>query len=95
MNVEKRKRMMLRPIKKNIIVKIIEKERVTKSGIILKSADPAEVNRAEVIAIGSDVTLIEVGQQILPNWNQARPSKFDNEDFFVVSEDDVVLIFED
>ena len=86
---------MLRPIKKNIIVKIIEKERVTKSGIILKSADPAEVNRAEVIAIGSDVTLIEVGQQILPNWNQARPSKFDNEDFFVVSEDDVVLIFED
>lgn len=86
---------MLRPIKKNIIVKIIEKERVTSSGIILKSADPAEVNRAEVVAIGSDVTLIEVGQQILPNWNQARSSKFGEDDFFVVSEDDVVLIFED
>ena len=86
---------MLRPIKKNIIVKIIEKERTTKSGIILKSADPAEVNRAEVIAIGSDVTLIEVGQQILPNWNQARASKYGTEDFFIVNEDDVVLIFED
>jgi len=87
--------MMLRPIKKNIIVKIIEKERTTKSGIILKSADPAEANRAEVVAIGNDVTMVEVGQEILPNWNQARPSKFDNEDFFVVNEDDVVLIFED
>lgn len=95
MNVEKRKRMMLRPIKKNIIVKVIEKEKVTESGIILKSADPAQVNRAIVIAIGGDVTLIEVGQQILPNWNQARPSKFDNEDFYIVNEDDVVLIFED
>ena len=87
--------MMLRPIKKNIIVKIIEKERTTKSGIILKSADPAEVNRAEVVAIGNDVTMVEVGQEILPNWNQARPSKFGDEDFFVVNEDDVVLIFED
>lgn len=86
---------MLRPIKKNIIVKIIEKEKVTSSGIILKSADPAEVNRAEVIAIGSDVTLVEVGQQILPNWNAARPSKIDDESFYVVSEDEVVLIFED
>ncbi len=86
---------MLRPIKKNIIVKIIEKEKVTASGIILKSADPTQVNRAEVIAIGSDVSLIEVGQQILPNWNAARPSKFNEEDFFVVNEDDVVLIFED
>lgn len=86
---------MLRPIKKNIIVKVIEKEKVTESGIILKSADPAQVNRAIVIAIGGDVTLIEVGQQILPNWNQARPSKFDNEDFYIVNEDDVVLIFED
>lgn len=95
MNVEKRKRMMLKPIKKNIIVKIIEKERVTSSGIILKSADPAEVNRAEVIAIGRDVTMIEVGQQILPNWNAARPSKIDDETYYVVSEDEVVLIFED
>lgn len=86
---------MLKPIKKNIIVKLIEKEKVTSSGIILKSADPAEVNRAEVVAIGSDVTLIEVGQQILPNWNSARKTKVDNEELFIVSEDEVVLIFED
>ena len=86
---------MLRPIKKNIIVELIEKEKVTSSGIILKSADPAEVNRAEVIAIGNEVTMVEVGQLILPNWNAARPSKIDDESFYVVSEDEVVLIFED
>lgn len=87
--------MTLKPIKKNIIIQIIEKEKVTSSGIILKSADPAEVSKATVLAIGQDVTLIEEGQLILPNWNKAVPTKFDNEDYFVVNEDDVVLIFED
>jgi co-chaperonin GroES (HSP10) len=86
---------MLRPIKSNILVKIIEKEKVTASGIILKSADPAEVNRAEVVAIGGEVTLIEVGQIILPNWNAAKPAKYNDESYYVVDEEEVVLIFED
>jgi co-chaperonin GroES (HSP10) len=85
----------LKPIKKNLIVKVIEKEKVTSGGIILKSADPAEVSKSTVIAIGSEVTLIEVGQLILPNWNKAQKSKIDDEDYFVVSEDEVVLIFEE
>lgn len=86
---------MLKPIKKNIIVQVIEKEKVTSGGIILKSADPAEVSKATVIHIGPDVTLIEEGQLILPNWNAAKPVKFDNESYFIVNEDDVILIFED
>lgn len=86
---------ILKPIKKNIIVKVIEKEKVTTGGIILKSADPAEVSKGTVVAIGADVTLIEVGQLILPNWNKAQKTKFDDEDYFIVNEDEVVLIFED
>lgn len=86
---------ILKPIKKNIIVKVIEKEKVTSGGIILKSADPAEVSKSTVIAIGSEVTLIEVGQTILPNWNKARKTNIDEDEFFIVGEDDVVLIFED
>lgn len=86
---------MLKPIKKNLLVKIIEKEKVTTGGIILKSADPEEVSKGEVISIGPEVTLIEVNQFILPNWNKAVPVKFEGEDYFIVNEDDVVLIFED
>ena len=85
---------MLRPIKKNIIVELIEKEKVTESGIILKSADAAQVSKAKVLAIGSEVDLIEVGQMILPNWQKAKLTKFEDVDFYVVNEDDVVLIFE-
>lgn len=86
---------ILKPIKKNIIVKVIEKEKVTSGGIILKSADPAQVSKATVIAIGKEVTLIEVGQLILPNWNTAKKTKIDDEEYFIVNEDDVVLIFEE
>ena len=86
---------MLKPIKKNIIIELIEKEKVTESGIILKSADPAEVSKAKVLAIGNDVDLIEVGQTILPNWQKAKLTKFEDVDFYIVNEDDVVLIFEE
>jgi len=86
---------MLRPIKKNMIVKLIEKETVSKGGIIMAGPDAQEVSRGKVLAIGGDVEYVQVGEVILPNWQKAKPTKFENEDFFVVHEDDVVLIFED
>ena len=86
---------MLKPIKKNIIVELIEKEKVTESGIILTSADKEEVSKGLVLAIGTDVDLIEVGQTILPNWQKAKLTKFEGADFYIVNEDDVVLIFEE
>ena len=86
---------MLRPIKKNMIVKLIEKETVTKSGIVLTGPDAQEVSKGTVLAIGSQVELVKVGEVILPNWQKAQPTKFELEDYFVVNEDDVVLIFED
>ena len=85
---------MLRPIKKNIIIKLIEKETVSKGGIVLAGPDAQEASRGEVLSIGAEVTLIEVGQIILPNWQKAKPTKFEKEDFYIVNEDDVVLIFE-
>jgi len=85
---------MLKPIRKNIIVELIEKEKVTESGIILNSADPAQASKAKVLSIGNEVDLIEVGQTILPNWQKAKLTKFEDIDFYVVNENDVVLIFE-
>ena len=86
---------MLRPIKKNMIVKLIEKETVSKGGIVLTGPDAQEVSKGTVLAIGSQVELVKVGEVILPNWQKAQPTKFELEDYFVVHEDDVVLIFED
>lgn len=86
---------MLKPIRNNVIVELIEKKLETDSGIILKSTDPAEVNRALVLSAGPDVEDIKVGDTILPNWNKARKTIYEREDYYVVCEDDVVLVFEE
>jgi co-chaperonin GroES (HSP10) len=86
---------MITPLKDKIIVSIIEKEKITDSGIILSRADPAEVSRGIVLAIGSEVLDVAVGDCILPNWQKAVKTSVDGESFYIVKEEDVVLIFED
>ena len=81
---------MLRPLKSKSIVKTVEKVKETASGIILSSADPMEATRGLVISIGPDVTEFKPGDEILPNWQKARPTKYDGEDYYIVDIDDVV-----
>lgn len=86
---------MLRPIKKNIIVELIQKEKVSAGGIVLQHADREEVSKGLVIAVGPDVEYVKEGEMVLPNWNKAQKSKFDDKEFYVVHEDEIVLIFDE
>ena len=84
---------MLRPIKNNVIIELIEKEKVTSSGIVLSSADPVEANKGKVVSVGPNVDLVKEGDMVLPNWNAARKTKYNGTDYYIVSEDEIVLIF--
>jgi chaperonin GroES len=87
---------MLKPLKSKLILQLIEKQKVTSSGIILSSADPAEANRGLVLAVGPDVTEVTVGETVLPNWNKSSKIKGDDgEDNYILEEDDIILVFED
>lgn len=86
---------MLKPLNKKLIVQLIEKETVTSGGIILTRADPNEVNRGKVVSIGPEVLDISVGDVILPNWNKATKTKVGEETFYIVVEEDIVLVFEE
>jgi co-chaperonin GroES (HSP10) len=86
--------LMLKPIKSNIILELIQKEKVTSSGIVLASADPAEVNRGKVLSIGPDVEEVQVGDEVLPNWNAAKKSKYQDQEFYVIDEEHIVGIFD-
>jgi co-chaperonin GroES (HSP10) len=81
--------MNLTPLRNNVIVEKLEKELTTSSGIILKSND--EADKAKVIAVGSEVTDVIVGNIILINWNKAT-KLMDN--LYQVNIDEVVAIFE-
>ena len=86
---------MLKPLKNKLVVEIIEKEKVSPGGIILTRSDRDEVNRGKVISVGPEVLDISVGDVILPNWNKAPKTKVGDETFYIVTEEDVVLVFEE
>jgi len=81
--------MNLTPLRNNVIVEKLEKELTTSSGIILKSND--EADKAKVIAVGSEITDVVVGNIILINWNKAT-KLMDN--LYQVNINEVVAIFE-
>lgn len=85
---------MLKPLKNKLVVEIIEKEKVSPGGIILTKTDRDEVNRGKVISVGPEVLDISDGDVILPNWNAAVKTVVEGNTFYILSEDDVVLIFE-
>jgi chaperonin GroES len=86
---------MLKPLRNKLVVEIIEKEKVSSGGIILTRSDRDEVNRGKVIFVGSGVLDISVGDVILPNWNAAVKTVVEGNTFYILSEEDVVLIFEE
>jgi co-chaperonin GroES (HSP10) len=76
------------PTRDNIIVDRIAGEKETESGIILKTSEGPD--RAKVIAIGPKIDEVEVGDEVLLNWNGAV--KIANERY-VIKIEHVVLIF--
>ena len=86
---------MITPLKDRVIIELIQKETVTASGIVLSSADPTEANRGIVLAVGAEVLDLKVGDVILANWNKATKSKVDQDEFYIIKEEDIIAVFED
>lgn len=56
---------MYKPLENKLIIKPISKDKETASGIILTSQDKEPTNTAEVIAVGSSINDIAVGNVIM------------------------------
>ena len=73
----------------------MEKETTTPGGIVLAIPDRDDINKAKVIAIGDKVLDVQVGDTVLPNWNQAIETKHDDgRKTYIIEESGIVLVFE-
>lgn len=79
----------MRPLRDNIIVKRLPTDLTTPSGLILKTSD--EPDRAEVTALGSQVTEVSVGEVIALNWNKATQI---GNDEYILPITEVVFVYE-
>jgi co-chaperonin GroES (HSP10) len=78
----------MRPLKDNIIVTRLAAEKQTASGIILKHTEAPD--RAKVVALGPKVDEVQIGDELLVNWNKAV--KVADEDY-VIPITEVVFIY--
>jgi len=86
---------MLVPIKSKVLIELLEKETTTPGGIVLAIPDRDDINKAKVIAIGDKVQDVQVGDTVLPNWNQAVETKYDKDHkYYIIDEEGIVLVFD-
>ena len=94
--------MKLVPLSDRVVLKQVEAEETTKSGIILTSAAQEKPQEAEVIAVGpggmvdgKEVTMqVKVGDKVIYSKYSGTEVKIDDEQLIVVKQNDILAIIE-
>jgi co-chaperonin GroES (HSP10) len=84
----------MKPIGKYIVVKDVQESVKTESGLILSGEDTNQLRykRAEVIAPGSDVSVIDKGDELYYDKAHSFTMLINDEQFTIISERDVVVV---
>ena len=94
--------MKLVPLSDRVVLKQVEAEETTKSGIILTSAAQEKPQEAEVIAVGpggmidgKEVTMqVKEGQKVIYSKYAGTEVKLDGEEYIIVKQSDILAIVE-
>tara|TARA_R110000751_G_scaffold168156_1_gene273992 strand:- start:579 stop:836 length:258 start_codon:yes stop_codon:yes gene_type:complete len=84
----------MRPIGKHIVIKTIEEEITTNSGILLSAEDAEQLRykKGVVVMEGSDVLAISSGDTIYYEKRAGYSMIIENESYTVIVEKDVVVV---
>ena len=84
----------MKPIGKNLLIKIIEEEIKTSSGLLLSSDDASQLRykKGIVIKSGTDVAVIDEGALIFFDKRAGFTLIISDEPFTVIQEKDVVVV---
>ncbi|MBO5413091.1 MAG: co-chaperone GroES [Clostridia bacterium] len=94
---------MIKPVADRILIKMIENEETTKSGIILSGGAKEKPQVAEVIEVGPGITNIEgkevkmyikKGDRVIVSKYSGTEVKYEGEDYLIIKQDDVLAIVE-
>ena len=94
--------MKLRPLGDKVVLKQLEAEETTKSGIILSTKAQEKPQEAEVIAVGPGgvvdgkevVMQVKKGEKVIYSKYAGTEVKLDGEEFIVVRQSDIVAVVE-
>jgi chaperonin GroES len=93
--------MKLKPIRDRIVIKLLEAETVTKSGLVIPDAAAEKPSQGEVLAAGGgrvveDGTVVPMvikeGDRVLFSKHAGQTVKIDGQEYHILREDDVMAI---
>ena len=94
--------MKIRPLGDRVVIKRLEAEETTKSGIVLPNAAKEKPQMAEVIAVGpggmvdgKEVKMeVKVGDKVIFSKYSGNEVKIDGEEVTILKQDDILGIVE-
>ena len=95
--------MTIKPLADKVVVKKLQAEETTKSGIILSSGAQQKPQIAEIIAVGhggivdgNEIKMeVKVGEKVIIRDYAGTNVKLDGEEYIIVRQDDIAAIVED
>ena len=89
---------MVKPLADRVLIKMVESEETTKSGIILSSGSKEKPQIAEVVAVGpgtEEVKMnVKVGDKVIINKYSGTEVKFEGTEYTIVKQEDILAIVE-
>ncbi|MBM7561367.1 co-chaperone GroES [Fusibacter tunisiensis] len=85
---------MLRPLGKRVIIKRLEAEEKTASGIVLPSQAKEKPQMAEVVAVSKDVEELKVGDKVVFKKFVGTEIKVDNDEVLICEMTDILAVVE-
>jgi chaperonin GroES len=93
---------MIKPLLDRVVIKMIENEETTKSGIVLPGNAKEKPQVAEVIAVGPGgivdgkevVMQVKVGEKVIVSKYAGTEVKIDGEECTIVRQNDILAVVE-
>lgn len=94
--------MTIKPLGDRVVIKSVEQEETTKSGIVLPGTAKEKPVMAEVVAVGpggnvdgKEITMyVKVGDKVIYSKYAGTEVKLDKDEFVVVRQSDILAIVE-
>ena len=86
----------MRPINDRVVVKPAPAEEKTKGGIIIPDTAKEKPQKGEVVAVGpgkdGNLMTVQVGDVVLYGKYAGQELNYDNDDYLIMREDDILVI---
>lgn len=94
---------MIKPLGDRVVIKVLEKEQKTMSGIVLPDTAKEKPQEGEIVAVGTGKMLdngqrvaldVKTGDKVIFSKYAGTEVKVDGQDYLILSERDILAIVE-